>query len=205
MLRKVSILILIISLALPALAAAQRVELTPFVGYRLGGELQNLDVRSEVDLDEGESYGLQLGFSIDPSAWIEIIYSHQESSLEENVDFFGDVKLIDLDVDYYHVGFLYQWNPLSQVRPFVLGSVGITEFSPGMGNLDSESRFSLGFGGGVKFMLGDFFGFRFEGRGFTTIVDTDTEFFCSSNVCYGYTDEEVLWQFEARVGLILAL
>lgn len=202
--RRVWTFMLIIVLALPAVAAAQQVELTPFIGYRFGGELEDLDVRSEVDLEESESYGLVLGFAINPSAWIELFWSHQESSVEERIDFFGNITLFDLDVDYYHVAFLYQWNARGVTRPFVVGSLGITELSPGLPAFDSETRFSMGFGGGVKFMFADNFGIRLEGRGITSFIEDDEEVFCDPFFCYGYTDEEVLWQFEARFGLILA-
>ena len=187
-----------------ALLAQSNFELSPFIGYRLGGELDNFDVNETFDFDESDSYGVVLDFRVAPGAYVEVLFSSQETELEQDSGlFFGDLPLFEIDVDYWHVGGLYQWE-LGQVIPYVVGTAGITELDPQVPGLSSETRPSIGFGGGVKIMFGDHFGVRLEGRGFTTFIDSDSETFCNNFGCYGFRDTDYLWQFEARGGLVFA-
>lgn len=203
MYRKALLFSLVLILLGPALATAQRFELTPFVGYRFGGGLDDFDFGDDFDFEDTDSLGVVLSFAINQSAFIELLYSIQETGLEEEGGFFGDQPLFDVDIEYWHIGGLYQWN-IGQVKPFVVATLGITEFDPGPATLSSETRFSAGLGGGAKFMFGNHFGFRIEGRGFTTFVDNDNDIFCDSQHCYGYRDTTFLWQLEARAGVVLA-
>jgi opacity protein-like surface antigen len=126
--------------------------------------------------------------------------SRQDTELIRSSGFFNpETVLLDLEVDYYHVGVLYQWTP-GQIHPFVAASVGATVFRPEGSFIDDESRFSFSFGGGVKVMLSDHFGLRFEGRAFSTLVQDDDEF-CDDFYC---DDEEYLLQGEVRGGLVFA-
>ena len=202
--RQVFLTLLFVLVATSVASGQSKFEITPFAGYRLGGELDDLDFGDTFDFEDTDSLGLVLDFAVAPNAYIEILYSGQETELEVDTGlFFGDEPLFDIDVDYWHIGGLYQWE-IGQVIPFVVASVGITELDPQPSGLDSETAFSMGIGGGVKLMFGDNFGLRLEGRGFTTFVDSDQETFCGDFNCYGYRDTDFLWQFEARTGLVLA-
>ncbi len=187
--------------------AGPKVELTPFVGFRFGGEFERTDrfgfSSSDRELDETESFGLALGIALSRGLQLEFLFSRQDTELLRDEGFFDpDTVLLDLEVDYYHVGVLYQWTP-GQVRPFVAASVGSTVFRPESGNVGDESRFSLGFGGGVKVMLGENFGLRFEGRLFSTLIEDDDDF-CDDFYCYGRDEEEYMVQGEVRGGLVFA-
>ena len=190
--------------AVPAQAQNTTWEITPTIGYRFGGEIEDdfFDVFSDFEIDESTSYGLTIERSINRNLRFEFLWSHQETTLIEDRFFFFDnaIELFDLDVDYYHVGLMYQWNP-GKIRPFVVGSVGITTFEPEPSDLGSESRFSASIGGGAKFMFSDHVGLRLEGRVFSTFLDDDEDFYCR-NSCR--SDEDYVVQSEARAGLIFA-
>lgn len=203
MMRKAFLFSLVVIVLAPAFAEAQRFEITPFAGYRFGGGFDDFDFGDNFDFEDTDSLGVVLSFGVSEGAFVELLYSTQETGLQEEAGFFGDRTLFDVTVDYWHVGGLYQWN-IGQMKPFVVATVGITEFDPRPEALSSETRFSMGIGGGIKLMLGDHFGFRFEGRGFTTFVDSEDEIFCDPSRCYGYTDTTFLWQVEARAGIVLA-
>ena len=200
-------LVLAALLFAPALQAQTNFEISPFLGYRLGGELDDLDFGDSFDFEDTDSYGVTLDFRVSRNTFIEVFYSSQETELELDTGlFFGDEDLFDIDIEYIHAGAMFQWE-LGQIIPFAVVTGGITQLDPAPAGLDSETRPSLGLGGGVKAMFGDHFGIRLEGRGIGTFIDSDNDSFCRRERrgrCYGYDDSETLWQFEARAGLVFA-
>ncbi|MCP3956530.1 MAG: porin family protein [bacterium] len=187
-------------------AAAQRVEITPFYGFQFAGEFEDRFDEGDfdgVDVDEGETYGLFLNFALDPGGpeggQIELMYNRQETELQANRLFGPDVA--DLDIEYWHLGFLYQWAP-GQARPYVVIGLGATRLeSPGF---ESETRFSWSGGGGVKLMFNQNFGVRFDGRIYSTIIDEDDDVFCDPRGCFSYDDDTFLVQLDVKGGLVLA-
>ncbi|MEM7051847.1 MAG: outer membrane beta-barrel protein [Acidobacteriota bacterium] len=196
-------------LATAPVVQAQSFEITPFFGYRVGGEFDrfdedfgDLDFDTDIEVDNGESFGVIVDFPIGQNFYVELFASRQESELIFDGGLFEpDDTLFDIDVDYYHGGILYEWNP-GQLKPFVVASAGVTQLSPNNGSGD-ETYFSASVGGGVKVFFSDNFGLRFEGRVFSTVVDEDDEVFCDRRYCYDYDDGNYLYQGEGRVGLIL--
>ena len=194
---------LVLSLATSGALMAQNLEITPFVGYRLGGGLDAPDIQESFDFSDSESYGVAVDIPLGVDDYIEIFYSTQATRLEDSSGFLDGEPLFDIDIDYWHIGGLHQWNN-GDIDTFLVATVGVTEFNPGPQEINSESRFSLGLGGGAKVMFGERVGLRFEGRGFTTFIDTNSEVFCDPFRCYSFASATVLWQFEARIGLVLA-
>ena len=87
---------------------------------------------------------------------------------------------------------------------FVSGMVGVTHFDPRGTSLSSETRFAIGAGGGIDYRISDNLGFRLEGRGIATFLDSSGGVFCSSSQgCSAFVDSSVLLQFEALAGLSL--
>lgn len=203
--RRTWIALLFLSALWPSLA--QAVEITPFVGYRFGGDIttgSELDFFGPFDLgldiEDGESLGLVIDFRVAGNLFFELQASRQETTLREDLGLFDPgIALLDLDLDYYHAGLLYQWVP-GQVRPFVAGSLGVTRVGPQAADLDDAYFPSVSVGGGVKLAVNDAFGVRFEVRSFGTWLDDGEEIFCVGFSCFR-TNETYLVQYEARAGL----
>ena len=188
----------------PAALAQKTVEIAPFATLPFGGEFEQdrFDDFVDFDIDDGSGYGLSVGIELTGSLQLEFFWSHQEADLVEELGFFfPDPAITDLDIDYYHAGVLYHWGG-GQFRPFIAGSLGITEFSPGDPFLEDESRFSLGVGAGAKVYFSQSFGLRFEARAFTTVIDEGDDF-CDDRFCY-YDDGTYFLQGELRGGLVFA-
>ncbi|MBI4161191.1 MAG: outer membrane beta-barrel protein, partial [Acidobacteria bacterium] len=181
-------------------AGAHGDEVTPYAAYRLGGELDDPVTGADLEIDDASGFGGILSFPVHQNSWIELLFSRQGSTLGFD-EFFGGTPLFDLTVDYYHVGGLFQWGG-NGVNPFVLGSVGVTRLDPDDPARDSETNFSIGFGGGVKVLAGDHFGLRLEGRAYSTFIDGGEEIFCDPFGCFTFEDTDVLWQFEGKAGLV---
>ncbi len=189
-------------------ALAQTVELTPFIGARFGGDFErSIDDFDTFDLgfelDDSESYGFVLGFNLSRHWQFELLYSTQETTLFDRFLPRGDQALFDLDADYLHAGFAYQFATSGRVRPFVAASAGITRLLPDDPFFDDDEQFSFGVGGGVKVMLADHVGLRFEGRGFWTHLDDDEALFCDPfDLCFDANITDTLVQGELRAGLL---
>lgn len=211
---------------LPALAAADEgVEVTLFGGVRVGGAVEEVD-GGDSEFEEGVSYGIAVDVPIGDGVQIEVLISHQEAELVAGQGVPGSPRQLDLDVDYFHVGALWEWGPERRTRPFrrhkgkdratlppppapprtrpfMTVTGGLAEFNPRGQQLDSESFFSFAVGGGAKHVLGDHVGLRFEGRIFGSWVDGSREVFCNPDGCFGRVSGSILWQFEGTVGLML--
>jgi opacity protein-like surface antigen len=191
---------------LTAQAAGSGIEITPTIGYRWGGEIMaedNVLFLDDVDVEESEAFGLIIDFPITPNLQIELMADRQETDLGET-DLFGSGRVAGIDITYYHVGVLYQWNH-HKVSPFVVGGIGLAELSPDVPGASSDERFSAGIGGGVKVRFSDHVGFRFEARGYWANTDTNEWDDWWDECDHGCWDgDDDLVQAEVKAGLILS-
>lgn len=227
-----SCLILMIPICGPSWAGGKdpRVEIRPFVGYRLGGGVHESGYDSggligDLDVKPGSQFGLMVNVpmamlgSHDPSnhVMLEVFVALQPSTLRiddrSDIDILalnsnftqdGDkIELFDMDVSYYHVGGLYQWTDSSWI-PYVNLSLGATTFSADA-DLDTKTKFSMGFGGGVKKFFNDRFGIRSQIRGYATFLGSEEEFYCDPFGCWSYSESVTFTQLEFSTGLVITL
>ena len=180
-------------------SAAQQIELTPFVGYQLGGwftDWYDYDGH-DADVDASETYGLLLDIPINHHAQIELLYSRQETEIDSSRHH-RSADARGLDIEHFQIGFLWQWRPGEEVRPFVVGSLGVASFSPE--GEHGETAFAASVGGGVKLLPREHFGVRLEGRIYSAAID-DEELFGRST-WHHYWDTGTFVQFEFKAGLI---
>lgn len=181
----------------------QDFEVTPFVGYRAGGTLGDSLTGFGLDIKNSESYGVVLGYRTSLHTMVEILaFNHQSTALRPK-GLFSQPSIIDLNVDYYHLGGTYIWRPEKRLRPFLQASLGATLFSPDRADLESEFNFSFGLGGGIKFFIIKHIGLRLDARALGTVQDKDSPFFCSSG-CTTKTQGNILWQYQGSLGIIFA-
>jgi len=211
----VALAILAVALvALPAVAqptgspVGSRFELTPFVGYRLSGVVNN-DYGSYGDPEVQESgiYGVALGFGLNPRMQVELYASRQDTEYEVNGGgtFDPPLETVDLTLTTVQVGFLYQWIT-GQARPYVVAAAGATQIEPDVPGVSGDTRFSGSVGGGVKILFTPSFGLRLEGRVLATDFGTGLSDRRDrrDNRRYRYDDQSVLVQPEASVGLVFS-
>jgi opacity protein-like surface antigen len=183
-------------------------EITPFIGYRGGGnfDLEGSPTSNKVDLDDHGSFGLAVNLfpSGDKMESYELFYSRQEASVAKN----SPLAPFDLNVEYLHLGGTLNFNDELPVRPYISGGLGLTRFSPQTGNGGDDSRFSLSLGGGVKLPVTKHFNVRLEARGFLTLVNSDSAFFCASGtqggVCAIRVKGDSFIQYELLAGAAFA-
>ena len=196
--RRVGILMAAVSLA-AADASAQSVQLAPFGGYQFGGSFYSPALGASASLRSSLSYGGTADFAIGEHWRVELLYSRQPTELRA-----GDASAFDVNVERL-MGGIVEEKGEGRTRFFGVGLVGITRFVPGLGGFDSESRFTLGVGLGLKHFLSDHFGLRAELRGFYTFTEVDGGVFCSGGgTCLFVFGGHGLWQGDVSGGVILA-
>jgi opacity protein-like surface antigen len=201
--------LLIAGIAMASPAGAAGVEITPFAGYTGGGDFTNVNTGQSLSFDETSSYGILLGFKQAPdpkqpgTAWLELYLSRQQTKLRANQSFFTGSPSLNVDVEYYHIGGTYG-QAEGKVQPFVAGTLGATRMAPQQYGLSAETMFSLTLGGGVKVYLTEHVGLRLEGRWLGTLVNGSGGVFCSNGACLVTVQGNVLSQYTANAGVILA-
>lgn len=202
---RVATLVLAVVLAVPALASAQTpVEITPFGGYRFGGDFFELVTGEPVDLDGAPAFGVAVDVPIrDPHGYqIEGLFSHEQATLSVHRQPFGPATIARVTVDHWMGGGLQEFGG-EKVRPFLTGMLGLTRYA---GGGDNEIRFALSAGGGVKLFPTRHLGLRLDGRLFATFVDADLGFLaCSgfSGTCLIAFRTDVVFQAEFTAGAVL--
>jgi len=190
----VSILV-ILSSAAAAPVKAQRIEITPFVGYQFGGELDVItDVTTTHDLDQSPTWGLMLDVDITGNEQVEFYYSSQGTDLNRGVE-----PAVGVTIDHFQIGALHQYSPHKPINPYIGITLGASRFEI---NGDSDTRFSGSLTGGVKMIVSDHLGFRFDGR-FFGISTGSNPINCSEDLCIGYPDTSIIWQYTVNAGVII--
>ena len=183
---------------------ASRFELTPYAAYRMGGSFAEKDGPGRVEINDSSAEGLLFNVAANPNGQYEIIYARQRTDADTS-GFFRNDPTIDMDVEYFQFGGTYLLDG-DNTRPFVALTIGVTQFDPELPDTSSESFFSASLGGGVQIRARERLGIRLEARVFTTLIDDDSDIFCSSidgaGTCLIQIDARALTQWEARAGLV---
>ena len=86
---------------------------------------------------------------------------------------------------------------------FSLGLTDLDAKEPGFGE---DTRFAFSFYGGAKVALAERMGLRFQLQWVSTIIESDSEFFCSSTgFCFVAADSQSYDQFELSAGVVFKI
>lgn len=179
-------------------------ELTPFVGFRWGGTIfadqsfvfdRDVDVASSAAV--GASFGIPLG---DTGMKLELMANHQSSELEIDGGLFDpEDDVADIDVTYLHAGLQFPFARSRNATPYVVVSAGVANLDPQISGISSEQRFSASAGFGVKVPMSRALSFRFEGRGYYTMLEEDND----CRFCDDFRNED-FYQGEVNAGLVFS-
>jgi opacity protein-like surface antigen len=180
-------------------ADAREFEITPFVGYQFGGDVDVTyqGTRESVSVNHAVNYGLALNLGLTDMMQLELLYNTQGTSADARR--FEDS--LDLTIDYLMLSALWDFEPYDDdFSPFLVFGLGASRMRPD--GFSSVTRFSGNIGGGLKYFFSDRVGVRIEGRLYGTYINTTTTW-CDPLWCYGTPNN--LWQFSASAGLIFRL
>ena len=198
------IVLILVLLLDPRAALAQAFEISPFGGYRFGGDPFEVVAGRALDIDYAPALGLTIDFPLPGGMQIEGFFSHQRASVPAAIGGpLGAPARIGIAIDHWQVGGLQEFGPSWRARPFLTGTLGLTRYGT---SADSEVRFSVGAGGGVKLFPASRLGVRLDGRVFATILDAEgTALACGSGTCFLALHVNAAWQAEFTAGLLVRL
>ena len=181
-------------------ATAQTIEVSPFAGYRFGGDFFEVVAGQPVDLDGARSLGIVLNIPLSHGLQVEGLFTHQRAQVRIPAGAFRPPAQWQVSVDHWQGGGLQEFG-VGRVRPFLTGTLGLTRFgAPG----DSEIRFTAGAGGGVKLFPTPHVGVRLDGRVFATFLDAGAHAgVCGAGGCFLSFYADILWQADFTAGLVI--
>jgi opacity protein-like surface antigen len=215
----------IVLCAWPASAQDPRVEIGATVGWTISDGVSGDPVIipgagafDSIAPKDAVSLGVRLGFFVNPQVEVGFLFNQQWSSLEVGgiLDAGGGATTVELGdeaVRNYHGYFAYNFGEAdANVRPYVLGGIGATQYGKvdaRLGNVQREiggtSRFSTTWGGGLKFQTSESVGFRLEGRWTPTFIKAEAVgWWCDPFWgCYLLSDAQYSNQFDLAGGVSL--
>lgn len=192
---------LLLNLADPTYADERQrrmIEVTPWAGYVGGGSFKDKITGQDLDLDDGNSFGLNVNIAASHNTTYEIDYARQQTSTAT-----PGLPDFDITIDKLEIGGTYELDSGS-TRPYAAATAGVTRYDPDDASFGDDTYFSFSLGGGWKFLTDRRFGVTVDARWFGTFVDEDSDVFCLSAgglTCLIQTDASVVSQFRVSVGL----
>jgi hypothetical protein len=181
---------------------AQSLEIAPFGGYRFGGDFFALVSEHPVDVDGAPAVGFVLNVPVSMGLQFEALVTHQNAQVRVPAGPVDPATRWRMSVDHVQAGGLQELSD-GRVRPFLTGMLGLTRYAA---EGDSEIRFAVGAGGGVKLFPLANLGLRLDARLNATFVDAAARFLaCANGVCLSALHVDVVWQAEFTAGLVVRL
>jgi hypothetical protein len=211
---------LIVGLALAAILAAtpayaqyvqlQSFEVAPFIGARLGGTFDiqpDGGAQIEATLNDARSYGFSAGVRFDDFSLVEFRWTQAASELRFGAPFgFLGPSLGEVTLNQFHADFTREFviPEVKGLRSFVSGSVGVTHVGAAQGEF---TRFSFGFGSGLKQFLGSRLAIRAEAQWLPILVEPSVEGFACGTIqfggCLAILTGELVQQFQLSIGPVV--
>ena len=204
---KITLALLVLSLIYPLVVQAESkrestIELTPFASYRFGGDFDELDNNTRIDLDEGAGLGLITAWEYDLNRQGEFLISHYETQFDSDSAGLEDINGTDVSITYAHLGGNISFSQGNM--PFWFsGGMGITHLSPNRNQLSDETNFSASLGINTKIALNKVAHIYIGGRVYGTFFDSESEIFCDSNDCAIFVEGDIWVQSELMAGISL--
>ncbi len=158
-------------------ASAQIIEISPFVGYQLGGT-GNL-YNGEFKIDNALSYGGRLAVGLSTTTFVEFTYLRSDTEAK----YFGytDGTIGDktpLSSNYIQLGGLQEMD-MGVFSPFITLAGGLAVWSPkNSGDFSTYTQFAFSFGGGTKIWITDNIGLRLQATMLMPLVYNGVGFGC---------------------------
>jgi Outer membrane protein beta-barrel domain len=188
-------------------AAQERFEIQPFVGYKYGGGADvagNVLAIKRINIDSSLAYGVAATYNLSEFTGVEFLWNRQATNASGALYGGGTYpQKIGVTLDQFHGDFLLSFASHGmKLEPFVLLGLGATDMH-GAGS--STTKFSFGVGGGVKYFVSRHLGFRIQARYTPTyLYSTNGGVWCNWwGYCWVVPNDHFLQQGDVSAGVIL--
>jgi hypothetical protein len=171
---------------------------TLYGGWRFGGQFDEANTGTTVELRDDASVGLTLDFELDGQRELQLAYARQSTELEPPTSATLTGRL-PLRLESLHVGGTYYGEDLGRGW-YAIGGLGITRLTPSLRGYDSETKPSAHVGFGYLLPLGRNVGLRAEARVHAVLLDSSGALFCSGG-CVVALEGDALVQGDLLLGV----
>jgi len=183
-----------------------QVELFGFGGYMT---YSSVAVREgDLKFDDGPNYGFGLDVAIQRGVFVELNYTHNQTSVRLQRFNGPNEQLFDMNTHYFQLGAQYEFrtSPKQKAFPYTLATLGATLFDAKDASRSDEWRFSVAFGVGGKFYLSDKFGIRLQTRLLMPLIFSGGGMWCGTGGCgVGVGAWTSIVQFDFTAGVFIRL
>jgi len=186
--------------------ALAQTEIFGFAGYMT---YSSMAVREgDLQFDDGPNYGFGIDVAIQRGVFVELNYTHNQTSVRlKRFNGFNE-DLFDMNTHYFQIGAQYEFrkSPKQKAFPYTLATLGATLFDAKDPSLTDEWRFSVAFGVGGKFYLSDKIGLRLQTRLLMPLTFSGGGMWCGTGGCSaGVGAWASVVQFDFTVGVFIRL
>ena len=186
--------------------ALAQTEIFGFGGYMT---YSSVAVREgDLQFKDGPNYGFGLDIGIQRGVFVELNYTHNQTSVRlKRFNGFNE-DLFDMNTHYFQIGAQYEFrkSPKQKAFPYTLATLGATLFDAKDPSLTDEWRFSVAFGVGGKFYLSDKIGLRLQTRLLMPLTFSGGGMWCGTGGCSaGVGAWASVVQFDFTVGVFIRL
>jgi opacity protein-like surface antigen len=160
----------------PLQAPLPRFELTPFLGYRFGGDLEVIGSDEVVHVNDHAVGAVSLSVPLNEQSQWGAFYSRQSTTTHSH----SGLGHVGLDVQYIHLDSTLTGEYYSLFYPYLIGALGVTRLSVDAPDTKDDTRFSFAVGAGVRVPVSSRVAVRLETRAYMTFIDTSSSVFCTS-------------------------
>ena len=183
-----------------------QVELFGFGGYMTYSSVPVSE--GNLSFNDGPNYGLGIDVGLGRGLAVELNYTHNETSARLRRFNGGDEPLFDMNTHYFQLGAQYEFRKTKKQKafPYTIATLGATLFDAKDASLSDVWRFSVAFGGGGKFYLGENIGLRLQGRLLMPLIFSGGGLWCGTGGCsVGVGSWANLVQFDFTAGVFVRL
>lgn len=140
---------------------AQKFEITPQYGYQVGSKYNYYG--GYVKLKASDQYGLTLNVAVSDDVQGEFFWVQQNTTVavQDIIEYPVEEEVTDVRVNHYQFGVIHTFG-YSKALPFVGLSAGWSTFDPEESRFNTNTKFTLGISGGLKYFFSDHVGVRLQ-------------------------------------------
>ncbi len=180
---------------------ARTVEITPTIGWRMGGGVESED--GDFDVESATSYGVVLDVRVRSDGVVEFVYDRQSSDVVQRSSTEPDSTVTNIAIEYFQFGGVVEFGQEPNLKPFFGLTLGAAHLDPG-GERDDEWHFAGLATLGAKVYVGEHLGFRAQARLWGTFLTEESQIFCSlPGVCVISASGKLFVQSDFSGGVML--
>jgi hypothetical protein len=142
---------------------SQKVEITPQYGYQIGAKYNYYG--GYIKLKGSDQYGVTLGLAVNSDMHVEFMWTQQNTSvsIKDVIEFPIETDISDVKVNHYQIGGVYSFDT-TDVIPIFGMSLGWSTFNPEEDRFSSNTKFTIGLTGGLKYFFTKNIGIRLQSQ-----------------------------------------